>query len=66
MNANSGEEFHSYDLKYLRNVSVAVRFIYSYSQLLEASRFGHFRFAISAKRLDGSKCRDCDTRQTIC
>jgi len=31
-----------YDVRYLRNVSNALRVVYIRSQLLEASRFGHF------------------------
>jgi hypothetical protein len=47
---------------YLRNVFSAVRFIYICSHYWKPAAWA-FRFAILAKRLDGSKCRDCDTKQ---
>src|SRR5690349_1987365 len=51
--------------EYLRNVCLAVCFDLECSTTIGSQPLWAFRFALYAKRLDGSKCRDCDTRQMI-
>ena len=51
--------------KYLRTVSNSPGLVYLCPQLLEASRFGHFVLRSLQNGSTGSKCRDCDTKQSF-
>jgi len=51
--------------EYLRNVCIEVCFGLECLTTIGSQPPWAFRFAFYAKRLDGSKCRDCDTKQLI-
>lgn len=51
--------------EYLRNVCIEACFHLQCLTTIGSQPLWAFRFALYAKRLDGSKCRDCDTKQLI-
>jgi hypothetical protein len=51
--------------EYLRNVCIEACFHLQCLTTIGSQPLWAFRFALYAKRLDGSKCRDCDTKQII-